>query len=133
MHDPDAIGNCYRWFAKRLGKDDQFIAPYGSEFEDKFINGKSFDFAYNRGAEPNSTSADDTNAEEGFFKDKDTVVVKFCVITRESFDFWRLSETQAGNNGNPFGSITPVPSNIVGGIGIWEGISPSYDTVICKK
>ncbi len=133
LKDPDTLGNCYRWFAKRLGKDEQYIAPLGSEFEDRFINGKSFDFAYNRGEEPNSISADDTNAEEGFFKAGDTVVVKWCVITRDSYDFWRLSETQASNTGNPFGSITPVKSNINGGIGIWEGISPSYDTVVAKK
>ncbi len=133
MTDPDTLGNCYRWFAKRLSKDEQYIAPLGSTFEDKFINGKSFDFAYNRGEVPNSTAEDDENEEEGFFKDGDTVVVKFCAVTKESYDFWRLSETQASNNGNPFGSITPIKGNINGGIGIWEAITPSYDTVICKK
>ena len=45
-----------------------FIAPSGSVFEDKFINGKAFDFAYNRGHLPNSTASEDENEEAGFYK-----------------------------------------------------------------
>jgi hypothetical protein len=133
MTEPAGLGNCYRWFAKRIHKDSSFIAPRGSTFDDKFIDGQSFDFAYNRGRLPNSTAADDTNDESGFFKKGDTVVVKFCTVTRESFRFWSTAEEQASNNGNPFASAQPIESNITGGIGIWEGYSPSYDTVIAKK
>src|SRR5262249_37335502 len=35
LTDPDTLGNCYRWFAKRIGKDKRFLAPIGSVFEDK--------------------------------------------------------------------------------------------------
>ena len=63
LTDPDTLGNAYRWFAKRLGKDDDYITPQGSVFDDKFINGKSFDFFYNRGRLPNSTKDDDMNEE----------------------------------------------------------------------
>ncbi|HNR19626.1 MAG TPA: DUF4249 domain-containing protein [Bacteroidia bacterium] len=133
LTDPDTLGNNYRWFAKRIGKDSSFIAPIGSVFEDKFINGKSFDFAYNRGSVPNSIATDDTSqVEGGFFKTGDVIVVKFCTITKESFKFWRSAETQSSNIGNPFASITPLISNIEGGIGIWEGYSPSLDTVIAQ-
>lgn len=133
LTDPDTLGNNYRWFAKRIGKDSSFIAPIGSVFEDKFINGKSFDFAYNRGSVPNSTAADDTSeVENGFFKTGDVIVVKFCTISNASFKFWRSAETQSSNIGNPFASITPLVSNIEGGIGIWEGYSPSLDTVIAQ-
>ena len=68
LTDPDTIGNCYRWFAKRVTKDNLFLAPFGSTVEDKFFNGKSFDFAYNRGNIQNSTADDDNNAEVGLFK-----------------------------------------------------------------
>jgi hypothetical protein len=133
LTDPDTLGNIYRWFAKRIGKDNDFIAPLGSVFEDKFINGKSFDFGYNRGKLPNSIAVDDNNDEQGFFKDGDTIVVKFCTVGRETFDFWRTAETQFSDNGNPFAATTFIKSNINGGIGIFEGYSPSYDTVIARK
>lgn len=132
LSDPAGVENHYRWFAKRLTKDEDFIAPTGSVLEDKFFEGLSFDFAYNRGQVPNSTADDDNNEEEGFFKIGDTIVVKFASITKESFDFWRSAETQSSSNGNPFGSPAPLKGNIVGGIGIWEGFSFSLDTTIAQ-
>lgn len=133
LTDPDTLGNVYRWFAKRIGKDNDFIAPLGSVFEDKFINGQSFDFAYNRGELPNSIAEDDNNDEAGFFKTGDTIVVKFCTAGEATFEFWRAAETQFSNNGNPFASTTYLISNIDGGIGIFEGYSPTFDTIIAKK
>ncbi|MDQ3050344.1 MAG: DUF4249 domain-containing protein [Bacteroidota bacterium] len=132
LSDSPLPGNNYRWFAKRLGKDVDFIAPIGSVIEDKFFNGLSFDFAYNRGKKPNSIADDDNNEEEGFFKVGDTIVVKFASITGESFDFWRAAETQASSNGNPFGSPAPLKSTINGGIGIWEGFSFTLDTTVAQ-
>lgn len=133
LTEPDTLGNCYRWFAKRFTKDKDFIAPLGSVFEDKFINGKSFDFAYNRGEVPNSNAVDDSNDEQGFFKVGDTVVVKFCTVGRASYDFWRSAEDQYSSNGNPFATTTYIKSNITGGVGIFESYTATYDTVICKK
>jgi hypothetical protein len=139
LTDPDTIGNYYRWYAKRIShypdgeqKDDDFIAPIGSTFEDKFINGKSFDFFYNRGRMPNSTKEDDENEEREFFKRGDTVIVRFCTIDRSIFQFWRDEETQVSNNGNPFANPAPVTSNINGGLGVWGGYSITYDTVIAQ-
>jgi hypothetical protein len=139
LTDPDTVGNFYRWFAKRINqypdgeeKDDDFIAPIGSTFEDKFINGKSFDFFYNRGNEPNSTKNDDNNEERIYFKKGDTIVVRFCTIDRSNFEFWRDEETQVSNNGNPFANPAPVSSNIIGGLGIWGGYSVTYDTIIAQ-
>ncbi len=130
LTDPLAAGNNYRWFAKRLGKDVDFIAPIGSVFEDKFFNGLSFEFAYNRGQVPNSLAEDDNNEEEGYFKRGDTIVVKFASITNESYEFWRAAETQSSSNGSPFASPAPLKTNINGGIGIWEGFAYTLDTVI---
>lgn len=132
LSDPAGLGNNYRWFAKRLGKDVRFVAPIGSVFEDRFINGKKFDFAYNRGAEFNSSADDDNNQERGYFKVGDTVVVKFCTIDRPSFEFYRSFETEVSNNGNPFAAPTNIPSNISGGLGFWGGYGAVYDTVIAK-
>jgi hypothetical protein len=127
LTDPDTLGNCYRWFAKRIGHDKHFLAPIGSVFEDKFINGKSFDFDYNRASEPNS---DDNDGSRGYFHQGDTIAVKFCSIDRAHFDFWRIEEVQVSNNGNPFAAPAPIPTNISGGIGIWGGYAATYDTII---
>lgn len=132
LTDPVELGNSYRWLAKRIGKDDDYIAPQGSVFEDKFFNGQSFDFAYNRGEVPNSDKPDDNNEEEGHFKKGDVIAIKFCAIDRNHFEFWRSFETQISNNGNPFASPTPIQSNIQGGIGIWGGYGLSFDTIYAQ-
>ncbi len=132
LTDPDTLGNVYRWFARRIGKDPDFIPPLGSVFTDRFFNGASFDFAFNRGKYPNSTAPDDNNEEEGFFKIGDTIVVKFCTAGQATYDFWRAAEEQIITNGNPFSGITFIPSNIKGGIGIFEAYTPSFDTVIAR-
>lgn len=132
LSDPDTIDNCYRWFSKRSNKDEQFFAPFGSAFEDKFINGQTFKFGYNRAALQNSTAIDDNNEEAGFFKVGDTIVIKFCAIDRSTYEFWRDAETQLGNNGSPFAVPSNVKSNINGGLGLFASYSPSYDTIIAR-
>lgn len=143
LTDPDTLGNCYRWFAKRINqytygknigeqKDSIFIAPLGSVFEDRFINGQSFDFNVVRGKTYNSNKEDDLKEENFFFKRGDTIVVKFCSIDRSCFDFWRGEETQVSNNGNPFGSVSPIYGNIKGGLGVWCAYSTSFDTIYAQ-
>lgn len=131
LSDPDTTGNCYRWFAMRKGKDNSFIAPLGSSFEDKFINNTTFDFGYNRG-EDNFSSNNEPPGEAGYFKTGDTIIVKFCSIDYPHYTFWRTFETQAVSNGNPFSAPAPIRGNIEGGLGIWGGYAPFYDTIIAQ-
>ena len=134
FEDPDTLGNNYRWLAKRNTKDDDFVFPLGSEFDDRFINGKKFEIAFQRGSVYNSEAEDDNNEEEGFFKKGDTVTVKFCTIEPDVYEFWRKAETEIFNNGNPFAAPTTVPTNIEGGaIGVWCGYGASYHTFIAPK
>ncbi len=130
LSEPAGLGNAYRWFSKRLGEDGSFLAPWGSSFEDKFIDGTSFEFAYNRP----DTQYEETNQTEGenYFAIGDTIVIKFCAIDNPHYQFWRTYETQAVNNGNPFAAPTSIRTNITGGLGIWGGYSPSYDTVVAQ-
>lgn len=132
LNDPDTIGNYYRWFAKRLNEDDYFIAPFGSTFEDKFINGQNFDFAYNRGTIQNSTAEEDNNEEAGFYKKGDTIIVKFCTVDKSTYEFWRDAENQLGSAGSPFAVPSNIKSNIQGGRGLFATYSASYDTVIAN-
>lgn len=143
LSDPDTIGNYYRWYAQRINihtygveagtvKDPFPIAPFGSIFDDKFFNGLTFDFAYNRGEIGNLEGQDDEGPEEGYFKSGDTVVIKFCSTTRENFLYIRALENQAATAGSPFASPGNLPFNIEGGIGVWAGYAPAYDTLICE-
>lgn len=143
LSDPDTTGNYYRWYAQRINhhtygpeagtmKDPFPIAPLGSIVDDKFFNGLSFEFGYNRGEIGNLEGQDDEGPEEGYFKRGDTVVVKFCSTTRENFLYIRALENQAATAGSPFASPGNLPFNIEGGLGIWTGYAPVYDTVICN-
>ena len=133
MSEPAGLGNAYRWMAKRLHKDATFIPPFGSEFDDKFIDGQTFDFAFNRGEAPNSNAIDDQNEEAGFFKKGDTVAVKFSTIDHDAFLFYRSYDADHFSTGNPFASPASVISNIYpqeDALGIFCGYGVSIDTVV---
>src|SRR5690606_11019064 len=93
LTDPIAPGNYYRFYYQRTNKHtfrdaagqvkDPFpIAPFYSVLDDKFTNGKSFEIFSDRGEIGNIERQDDEGPEEGYFKIGDTVIVKFCAITR---------------------------------------------------
>jgi len=132
LSDPDTLGNSYRWFAKRLNKDDFFLAPFGSIFEDRFINGRSFNFPYNRAAIQNSEAEEDKNEEAGFYKKGDTIIVKFCSTDFATYEFWRDAENQVSSNGSPFAVPSNIKSNIIGGRGLFATYTASYDTIIAN-
>ena len=118
--------------AMRAGKDSSFIPPFGSSFEDKFVNGTRFEFAFQRGSLLNSSAEDDINEEAGLFKKGDSVIVKFCSVDRTTFQFWRDAETQVANNGSPFSSPAPIRSNIIGGLGLFASYNPYYHSFRLK-
>ncbi|MCE9537973.1 MAG: DUF4249 domain-containing protein, partial [Bacteroidetes bacterium] len=99
LSEPAGYGNAYKWFAKRATEDSRFISPYASSFDDKFIDGKSFDFAYNRGTDPNDQAvAPPEKEEDGFFKITDTVYIKFCTIDYYTAKFYTTYEAALQTN-----------------------------------
>lgn len=143
LSDPAGKYNAYRWFAQRIStyeygenkgelKDPFFIAPFGSAFEDEFFDGLSFDFAYNRGQIPGSQKEDDNGLESGYFKEGDSIAVKFTTIDQAAFKYWRTYYTAIGNTGSPFASPANVKSNITNGLGVWVGYGVSIDTLVAK-
>jgi hypothetical protein len=134
LSDPPQIGNAYRWRARRINqnmdgdtKDPAFIPPSGSSFEDKFFNGASFEFAYDRGHVEN----DDPGDIPHYFKKNDSIAIKFCTIDMDVYRFLRIYEVEASSNGSPFASPTTIPTNIEGGgLGLWAGYGATYDTII---
>jgi hypothetical protein len=138
LSDPDTMGNAYRWYAKRINagsdgqpKDDAFRAPFFSVFEDRYVNGLTFDFSYNRGSSPYSTAQDDENEERGYFKVGDTVVVKFTSIGIKEFDFYNTYYNNVATQGDIFSNPANARSNITGGLGVWAGYAFAFDTVVC--
>ncbi|HET6989774.1 MAG TPA: DUF4249 domain-containing protein [Bacteroidia bacterium] len=132
LTDPVGIGNGYRWFSKRITKDPYFMAPFGSAFDDKFIEGTSFDFAYNRPSNPGSTAPEDTGPQAGYYIIGDTIVVRFCSIGQAEVNFFRTYEAAVASNGNPFAAPNVIKTNVNNGLGIFCGYSPTYDTIICR-
>lgn len=138
LSDPDTAGNAYRWYARRINlgtdgepKDSRFIAPLFSVFEDRYVNGLSFDFNYNRGQQPYSDAEDDNNEESGFFKRGDTVVVKFASIGLPEYQFYNTAYNNITSQGDVFSTPSNAQGNIEGGLGVWAGFGVRFDTVIC--
>ena len=134
LSDPPFTYNAYRIFTKRLGRDESYTPSWGSVFEDKFFDGKTFDFYFYRGSKANSENPDDNNIERAFFRTGDTIVVKFCSIDNGVFRFIRDLETEVSNNGNPFAAPLTIHSNITNGaLGYWAGYGAAYDTIIANE
>lgn len=134
--EPSPIGNAYRWFSKRIStyadgeqKDQNFIAPFGSTFDDRFIDGITFEIVYGRGDTPNANKPDDTGPEAGWYNKVDTIVVKFAAIDPEVNSFFRSYDTEIGSQGNPFAAPSNITSNVVGGLGVWAGYGFTLDTI----
>ncbi|MBI2967150.1 MAG: DUF4249 family protein [Bacteroidetes bacterium] len=130
LSDPDTFGNSYRWFSKLLGEGG-FTPSDGSAFTDKFFNGQSIDFFYEKPGSGFSNEDHDGMAGH-MYKPGDTVIIKFTSIDYLHYEFVRSYETALYSNSNPFATPAPVKSNIQGGLGVWGGYGISYDTVFAK-
>ena len=150
ISDPDTVGNCYRWFAKRINsytynyespfdnikgqpKDSRFLAPIGSSSDDKLFNGLTYEFFFPRGEDGLSSAPDDNDLEQGFYKIGDTIVVKSTTTTYPVYLYVRAMENAAVSNGSIFSSPGNLPYNVEGdGIGVFIGYGATYDTLICE-
>lgn len=134
--EPAGSGNCYRWAAKRLHHDLYYASPFNSVFDDKFIDGKTFEFGYDRGPQPNQLQENREDPERGFYKRGDTVVVKFSAIGRREYDFWYTYYQNKSSNGNPFSAPSNIKSmftNYENAFGAFVGYAAAFDTIIIPK
>jgi hypothetical protein len=131
LSEPAGLGNNYRFYAKRPG-DRRYLVPYGATWDDKYVDGVSFEFAYTKGYDP--TDAEDTymnDSTRGYYKNTDTIYIKFCTINKEAKDFYTTFESALSNNGNPFASPVTILTNINGGaLGVWAGFGATFDTIM---
>lgn len=138
ISDPDTMGNGYRWAAQRINhrangemKDPYYITPLGGTYDDKYINGLTFDFNMIRGAQFFAGNEEDNNAEQGFFKVGDTIAVKAMSIGRREYEFYKSYEANVAALGDLFSAPANVKSNITGGLGVWCARGVYLDTIIC--
>lgn len=136
LTDPIDPNDAYLWEVKRLDigangepKDNAFKTTYAPVFDDQFINGVTFDFAYENPLNYPEEIPDD---QRGYYGIGDTVVIKFSKIDGPVYEFLEKKYLQLQTTGNPFASPTSIPTNISGGaLGVWAGYSPHFDTLIC--
>lgn len=143
LSDPPGLGNYYYWEAKRINtfkygeqkgevKDQNFLAPTNPSFDDTFFDGLTFDFAYDR-ARGDASQQGESGPERGFFKQGDTVVIKFSAIDKGVYKFHDDLEIQVNSNGSPFASPINITTNVEGGaLGLWAAYGSYYDTVVCQ-
>lgn len=118
--DPPDQLNYYRYQTKI--NDEPLLNPDNSVAEDRFFNGKSFEFPLAKAEPPNTIFDLDTY---GLYRRGDKATIKWISIDQVHYEFWNTLEFNAANQG-PFSSYTRVSSNIEGGLGIWGGLSASY-------
>ena len=83
----------------------------------------------------NQPIPEDELDEIGYFKEGDTVIVKFCTIDRAVYEFYRQMDVALSAQGNPFAAPTSVPSNVYpreDALGVWCAYATYMDTVIFK-
>lgn len=125
--DPAQQNNYYRTFTRN--KQPQFGTASFSVFSDKFFSGMKYEYTIQNG----KVTSDNTNDDDRIYNIGDSVEIKFCAMTKAGYEFWKQAEAQTANNGNPFSSSAVLPSNIDGGIGIFEGYAPTYYKVVVGR
>lgn len=131
FRDPPAPGNHYRVFARTQAFPD-FAPLRRSVFEDRIVNGDTIFFDISKPDPlPFFLIADTLDFDERRrYTSGDTVQIKFCSITRESYSFIRTFEAASGSFENPFSAPTFVKGNVEGAIGGFVGYGASYHTYI---
>jgi hypothetical protein len=120
--------NYYRVLVKRLGQDVRFIPASTSVFDDKLFSGQTLTLSLYRGS-GNLLEITDSK----YFRLGDTIVVRFCSIDFDHYQFWHSLQNSIITSANPFATDeSGVISNIDGALGVWGGYGVAYDTVVAK-
>lgn len=113
--DPPAPGNCYKVFARREGKDTQYLPATMTHASDEVFSGTAELVVFHL---------------QGFLRLLyfpnislgDKVWIKFCTTDRVQFDFWKNYELLLGSNANAIYSFeSSLESNVRGAVGNWAG------------
>lgn len=118
FHDIPDEKNYYQFFT-RVGADDrQFLASYLGSIDDAVLGDGSVAVPVYRGKKATLPSETYTP----FFREGDTVAVKFANVDEYSYEFWKEYSKILSISKNMFlGTFRSLPSNIQGGLGFWGG------------
>lgn len=126
--DPDTPGNYLRYYTQR--NSEPMYPALNSVFPDEVINGKHF-FSEFPLAEPRSTEKPFDSL--GLCYPGDTVILKWCAIEKQVYNFWSTYEYALGTLGSPFATPIQVESNISNNaLGVWAGYGAIYKTIITE-
>ncbi len=120
IDDPDGEANFYRYFTEE--NDDGFVTPFSSVVDDKFFEGKEFEFPLTK-AEPRDGDFDANTF--GLYYRGDSIRIKWMTLDEAHFEFWNTLEFSRNNSG-PFSSYNRVTSNVEGALGVWGGYAVRY-------
>lgn len=130
LKDPPALGNYYRYFTKV--NSGPWLINLNTVFDDILANGKDLTVEIPKGIAIADIFSDFDFETYGFFKKSDTCYVRIALIDKAHYDFWRTAEEERNNLGSPFARGIKVKSNIVGGFGIWGGLSSNTSMKIAE-
>lgn len=120
IDDPANEANFYRYFTEV--NNEGLISPFSSVVDDKFFDGKEFEFPLTK-AEPRDGDFDADTF--GWYFRGDSIRIKWMTIDEAHFEFWNTLEFSRNNSG-PFSSYNRVTSNVDGALGVWGGYSVRY-------
>jgi hypothetical protein len=120
IDDPLEEANFYRYFTEQ--NNEGLIAPFSSVVDDKFFNGKEFEFPLTK-AEPRDAEFDADTF--GWYFRGDSIRIKWMTIDEAHFEFWSTLEFSR-NNAGPFSSYNRVSSNVNGALGVWGGYAVGH-------
>ncbi len=125
--DPTGLGNSGRYFTKK--NSESFLAGENSVFDDQVIDGTSFNSQIPLGIDRNNKPARDSN----LLKVGDTITLKWCNISRTTYNFWNTWQFAFQSIGNPFAQPNKVLGNVSNGaLGAFCGYSVKTKTLIVQ-
>lgn len=110
--------NYYKFFTRVWSDDKRYFSSFLGTFDDNVLSEEGdASVSVFRGFRYTNISK-----YTPFYKEKDSVAIKFTQIPEDAFYFWSDYENEVTNGKNPiFPSSSNLRSNINGGLGIWCG------------
>ncbi len=124
ISDNPLVKDYYRYFTGT--QHEPLIPNFSSVTDDALFNGQQFKFTLQKAQAPGS----EFTATSGYYRIGDTVIVKWCNLDKEHFDFWNTLEVSRTRQG-PFASYVRIDGNITNGLGIFGGqICKNYQLIV---
>lgn len=117
----------YRYFT--AGSEERLIPNLNSVTDDVFFDGKSFKFSLSKAIGPDDDFGDDNS---GLYRRGDSVIIKWCTISNEQYDFWNSLEASRTRQG-PFSSYIRIQGNVPGALGLFGTQNCTYYSLLVPK